>query len=315
MGDEDNEITPSKSVLVIDDEEAIRKLLVMATAEAGGRADAVATVGEGRALVETRDYAFVVIDKNLPDASGLELLRFVRERQPRTEVIMITGYPSTETAVEAIRLGALDYISKPFDLEVVVHHLRLALERRRMRDDLDRLVAGLKAANERLERTSSIDVLTGLHTRASILAELDREVRRAQRYRRPISLLVIAVDDLDPADAGPEAVERLLGLVGKLLPIAVRSSDLSGRTDEQEFLVVAPETDGASAVRLGERLRAMIAERSALASDAVPKVTVSIGVATANEGELPAAELLRLAHDALGAAQRGGRNRVLVSGS
>ena len=302
-------------MLVIDDEDAIRRLLVLATAEAGGQADAVATVKEARALVEKRDYAFVVIDKNLPDASGLDLLRFVRERQPRTEVIMITGYPSTESAVEAIRLGALDYISKPFDLEVVVHHLRLALERRRMRDDLERLVEGLRAANERLERTSTTDALTGLSTRAAILQELDREVRRAQRYGRAISVLLLDVDELESVNRGPgpEAGDRVLGLIGQLLHMTVRSSDLCGRTDGEEFLVIAPETDAPSAMRLAERLRSIIEERSAATSAAVPKVTISIGVATAAGDAATSTALLRLAREGLARAKRAGRNRAVAA--
>jgi cyclic di-GMP phosphodiesterase len=120
------------TVLVVDDEESIRTLLGALVKRAGGApvpADSAAQARE-RAAGELIDLA--IVDKNLPDGSGLELLRWLRETSPATHVIIVTGYATVDSAVEALRLGATDYIVKPFDAAAVVRRVELALEQRRL---------------------------------------------------------------------------------------------------------------------------------------------------------------------------------------
>ena len=134
-------------MLVVDDEETVRATLAMVVARAGGMAELAADAATARELVAQNDYACALIDKNLPDASGIEVLRFIKERCPRTEILIVTGYANLDSAIEALRLGAFDYVVKPFDVITVVHRIQIALERRRMRDELDLLVRELKVAN------------------------------------------------------------------------------------------------------------------------------------------------------------------------
>jgi CheY-like chemotaxis protein len=102
------------NVLVIDDEVAvnnnIRKILARkgyAIHQAASKAEALEKMGSGT-------YEVVLLDLKMPGVTGLELLHALREKQPRAKVIIVTGYATIDTAVEAARLGAVDYLAKPF---------------------------------------------------------------------------------------------------------------------------------------------------------------------------------------------------------
>jgi signal transduction histidine kinase len=101
----------------------------------GGTADSAANIDDARALLQRRRYACALIDKNLGSESGLDLLRHLREAHPLTDAIIITGYPNLPSAVEALRLGAVDYFCKPFEVPALTQRLRIVLERRALLDE------------------------------------------------------------------------------------------------------------------------------------------------------------------------------------
>ena len=101
----------------------------------GGTADSASNIDDARALLSGQRYACALIDKNLGSESGLDLLRHLREAHPLTDAIIITGYPNLPSAVEAFRLGAVDYFSKPFEVPAVAQRLRIVLERRALLDE------------------------------------------------------------------------------------------------------------------------------------------------------------------------------------
>jgi two-component system NtrC family response regulator len=131
-------------ILIVDDEPNIRAGLVKALA---GEADAVATAGEGAeamALFRRDHHHLVITDLKMPGGlSGMGLVRQIRHERPETLILVITAHGSIETAVEAMRLGAHDYVSKPVDLNLLrlhvrnaYHHHRLVEENRQLRDRL-----------------------------------------------------------------------------------------------------------------------------------------------------------------------------------
>ncbi|QQG65229.1 sigma-54-dependent transcriptional regulator [Desulfobulbus oligotrophicus] len=132
------------SVLVIDDEESIRRLLEK---ELSNERRAITTAADAvSALTTMRSHWFDVIlmDLRLPDVSGLDLLIQTRELAPHTEVIMVTGHGDIDIAVEAMKLGAYDFIRKPFHLdrldllvERAHHRVQLARENDRLRHNAD----------------------------------------------------------------------------------------------------------------------------------------------------------------------------------
>jgi DNA-binding NtrC family response regulator len=118
----------AERILIVDDEALIRKSLAQVLSQKGYEAETAASGAEARRLFPGGEFALALLDLRLPDASGIDLLREFKAAQPDLLVIMMTAYGSVETAVEAMRLGAYDYVNKPFksrEIEVIV---KLALE-------------------------------------------------------------------------------------------------------------------------------------------------------------------------------------------
>ncbi len=106
--------TVPAGILVIDDEVAVNNNIRKILSKKGFNVDQAVTKTEALEKIEESAYALVLLDLKIPEVKDLELLKAIRDRRPDTMVIIITGYASIETAVEASRLGAIDYLAKPF---------------------------------------------------------------------------------------------------------------------------------------------------------------------------------------------------------
>jgi DNA-binding NtrC family response regulator len=116
-------------ILVIDDEEVVRLLFQSMLADEGYDILLAEDGREGIALLDRYAPPLALVDKNLPDISGLDLIAQQKLRHPNTEFIMITGYASLDSAVKAMAVGAFSYLTKPFeDMEIVMDRVRAALE-------------------------------------------------------------------------------------------------------------------------------------------------------------------------------------------
>ena len=115
-------------VLIVDDEEVVCDLLTRELGERGWACTTAFEAGDALIQLDSQRYNVALVDIRLPGTSGMELLREIRQNQPDTAVIMITAIDEVNTAVEAMKLGASDYIVKPFSLERVSGSLLLALE-------------------------------------------------------------------------------------------------------------------------------------------------------------------------------------------
>jgi two-component system NtrC family response regulator len=120
------------SILLIDDDESLRRVMEFSLTEAGYAVRAVAGGEEGLRLFEKDPFDAVVTDITMPGMSGMEVLRQVRERDARIPVIIITAYGTIESAVEAMKQGAFDYITKPFNRDELRITLEKALRMRRL---------------------------------------------------------------------------------------------------------------------------------------------------------------------------------------
>jgi DNA-binding response OmpR family regulator len=149
-------------ILVVDDDESISQLLSELLREDGYPATRVSCGKDMRDTLRDRPFQLVMLDLVLPDAHGIELLREIKTLYPKTDVIIMTSNASLETAVKALRLGASDYLFKPFDdLNVVSHVIGKAFEKRQIADENERLHQTLKAKSADLE--SSVRRLTSLN--------------------------------------------------------------------------------------------------------------------------------------------------------
>ncbi len=135
-------------ILVVDDEPSMRELLQIVLRREGY---SVRLAENGRSALSTleREPADVLIsDIKMPDMSGVEVLREAKRLDPDLVGIMVTAFASTETAVEALRLGAYDYLTKPFDVDELKAKVRNALERRELRQENVLLKRALRSASE-----------------------------------------------------------------------------------------------------------------------------------------------------------------------
>ncbi len=132
-------------ILVIDDEEVVR-LLFQSLLEEEGYATILAETGQrGIQLLDQHSPPLALVDKNLPDISGLDLIADQKKRHPDTEFIMITGYASLDSAVKAMEMGAFSYLTKPFaDMDTVLDRIRAALEVNTLRLETSQLRNRLK---------------------------------------------------------------------------------------------------------------------------------------------------------------------------
>lgn len=137
----------SPKILVCDDDLAVRRLLSFNLGRAGYRLDTADTGERALELARTEAPDVVLLDLMLPGISGLEVLERVRREQPEVKVIVLTGHGSVETAVEAMKLGAQDFLTKPFDMERLAIALRNALELRELSEQVRSLQSALESAD------------------------------------------------------------------------------------------------------------------------------------------------------------------------
>jgi DNA-binding NtrC family response regulator len=108
-------------ILVVDDEEVVRLSHVRTLASAHCKVEVVPDGIQALQVMEQRPADVVLLDLRMPGMDGMSVLRAIKERWPETEVVIITGYPCIETAKEAVRLGAYDYLAKPVGPDDVVN--------------------------------------------------------------------------------------------------------------------------------------------------------------------------------------------------
>ncbi len=139
-------------MLVVDDEAIVLDVLKVALKKAGFAVFTASRLVEGTAMIHNQRFSCALIDKNLPDGSGLDLIRLIRQRQPDCTCLVMTAYPNADSILEALKLGAVDYLEKPFPhVSIIQEKVKAAVDRQRRLATLSSRVAemnALKAAAE-----------------------------------------------------------------------------------------------------------------------------------------------------------------------
>ncbi|WP_375765456.1 ATP-binding protein [Archangium gephyra] len=144
-----------ESVLIVDDEPSLRTILSFIVQRTGAVPVLAPDAATARQLAAKHTFACALIDKNLPGENGLEFLKWLRTVQPGCNALIVTAYGNVDSAIEALRLGAFDYLLKPFEVDALAHRLKLALEQYRMRQEHERMQAMLVQA----DRMASLGLL------------------------------------------------------------------------------------------------------------------------------------------------------------
>jgi len=117
------DLGPDPTLLLVDDDEPFLKRLAKAMEKRGFLTDTAQSVAEGRAKAIARPPAYAVVDLRLEDGNGLEVIETLREKRPSCRIVVLTGYGAIATAVAAVKIGAVDYLSKPADANDVTNAL------------------------------------------------------------------------------------------------------------------------------------------------------------------------------------------------
>ncbi len=123
MADTELNLGADPSLLLVDDDEAFVRRLARAMEKRGFAVEVAMSVAEGRAAADARPPAYAVCDLRLEDGNGLDVVEVIHERRPDSRVIVLTGYGAIATAVAAVKIGAIDYLSKPADATDIINAL------------------------------------------------------------------------------------------------------------------------------------------------------------------------------------------------
>ena len=244
----------------------------------------------------------VLLDLGLPLCAGFDILRNLKEdsRTCGVPVIVVSATTGTADIVRGLDGGAVDYVTKPYDLVELQARVRVALRTKRLQ--------------ELLEQRAHVDGLTGLANRLALEDRLATEWGMLQRHGGSLAVWVADLDLFKRINDkyGHSAGDEVLRRTAAVLRSSIRSTDMAARFGGEEFVVVATRCELAGALKTAERFRDRLASTPVLLDHGVSiSVTVSVGVAAAPEEAVDSpAELLARADQALYRAKAAGRNRV-----
>lgn len=305
MKTEKGDTQPLGRILIAEDDADYRRILSRRAARMGLEVDQVENGKEAIEAIKVSEYDVLVCDLYMPEFGGLEVIEAAREFDPAIESLILTGSASVETAVEALRAGVYDYLTKPLEsMTEFEMALTRALERRRLIKENKRLF-------EENERLAVTDSLTGLNNRHKLQDTLASELERAGRYSRPLSIIMIDMDELKVINdtlghpAGDEALKKVAQAIQK----SIRKVDLATRFGGDEFVIVLPEADLKVAVSVAERLnqevdKVKIEDR---------KISISLGVASWNKTYGTPEAFIDAADRAMYSAKRSEGSKVRIA--
>ncbi|MCF8107684.1 MAG: diguanylate cyclase [Desulfohalobiaceae bacterium] len=294
-------------ILIAEDDVTSRTILTAIVKKWGYEPVAVEDGSRAWQVMQDADAPdLAILDWVMPGMDGLQVCRLIRENLTFNPpyLILLTAKGEKSDIVTGLDAGASDYISKPYDNDELLARIRVG---QRMVE----LQTELLETREALAHKATYDSLTGALNRGAILDGLRKALKRAERRNSNLSIGLCDIDhfkDINDTYGHQVGDDVLRGLV-HTIHNNLRDHDLLGRYGGEEFLVVAPHSSGSSEAGLYERLRAQIAGLEVTTKSAVVGITVSIGVASAEQGT-SVDLMLTEADNALYRAKAEGRNRV-----
>jgi diguanylate cyclase (GGDEF)-like protein len=300
-------IMVQQSVLVIDDSADIHALLAVRLKPEGLVLHHAQSPCEGLRMARELRPDLILLDVDMPDASGFEVCRQLKA-DPRTSmvpVVFLTGASQVYSKVEGFDLGAVDYVTKPFEPAELRARVRAALRTKRYQDLL-----GARA---------EIDALTGLFNRAHFDRKLAEGIAAHETGGAHVALVLLDLDHFKNLNdtCGHPFGDRVLQAIGETLSSTARDGDAACRYGGEEFGIVLQSTTLAGAKAAAERFQTRLAGVVLVHAGKPIAVTASIGVASSElfpaPGALKPAALLGAADSALYTAKREGRNRICLA--
>jgi len=303
-------------ILIVDDEPEIRNMVCGILGESYNCMVA-GSAEEALLLLQTEKYGLVISDINMGGMSGLEMIPHVRASAPDTVIMMISGEQNIESAIEAMRVGAFDYIMKPFDFQHVEAAVRRALEhhallaaKRRHENHLEELV---RQRTAELNHLAYHDALTDLPNRILFEDRLTQALILAERNRQALGVLFLSLDGFKKVHdtLGRAIGDRLLQKVAERLRSSAHQGETVARFEGDEFALLLTQIGGTE----GEDVVEVIFQTNEslklpfVIDDHELFITVSVGISLYPDDGADASTLLKNADAALyRAREQGGDN-------
>jgi diguanylate cyclase (GGDEF)-like protein len=286
-------------ILIIDDSAADRALAEFHLADEEYE---IVVAHGGAAGLEAVDFEkpdLILLDVRMPDMTGFEVCRRLQESETARmiPVIFLSGTCDVADKIRGLDVGAVDFVSKPFDAFELKARVRAALRTKRLQDVLrDRAL---------------IDPLTELYNRRGFNDRLEQEWARSIRYGSVLALVMMDIDNFKRVNDlfGHPAGDSALRQVARRLADTCRQSDAPFRYGGEEFAFILPQSSAASAEDLAQRLRLAVCSKPFTVAGGDLDLTASFGAA-GNEGMSDRDGLVTAADAALYLAKAAGKNCV-----
>ena len=241
----------SARVLVVDDDTMLRNLLYEVLSAEGHAVDRASTGEEALDMLDVAPYDLVITDVVMPGISGVDVLRGARRKYPDIDVVVMTGYATVDTAIRSIRLGAVDYITKPFNLDHIRVLVSKTVELRRMREERVHAVETSEQAG--------IDVASGLYNRKLFLDLIQGELTTAARAKHAVSLVVLELMAGADDQFDPNSWMKWITMTAWTLRRIARANDRIGRLGPTTFGVALSDIDTIDVMIEQERITSLLA--------------------------------------------------------
>ncbi|WP_462319921.1 response regulator, partial [Halochromatium sp.] len=189
----------TEEILIVDDDRRMAESLQALLATQGYQSRVINDPREAVGVINGGVYPLVLLDLMMPGMNGFEVIDQVNGRRERTKFIVITGEANMESAINAIRKGAFDFIRKPFDAEELLRRVENAVTQSRLSEEREEAVEALNGLNTRLEQTVSDRTQALRETNRQLEQEIRERSRAEQRLRaseQRYSMLVESSPDL-----------------------------------------------------------------------------------------------------------------------
>lgn len=262
-----------------------------------------------RKIVEHTDIDVVILDVMMPEMSGFEVCKEIRKSKESTKlpVILLTAKGEKDDIIEGINCGANDYITKPFESEILVAKINSLIKLKELQDELEN-------KNKLLENLAITDGLTGVYNYRYFYQKLNEEFERAKRYETPLACIMMDIDYFKSINDryGHMVGDSVLVGLASIISENIRKNDIFARYGGEEFVLLLPHTSENGAYNEAERIRKSV-ENCQFSNLDKGEVKISLGICNYSPEYIVTAEdLLRCADIALYDAKKNGRNRTEV---